>query len=197
VLFSKLFGKNSSKRIRKDAGDLRAEDFEQFPAWEFCLDEEGVKGQTECTMRPLLHKGPLRWPDFDGMVAADMVAANGQKFLGLVAPTEEFDDPWRYGPEIMLPELVGQRVSHPLLEQGWNPMLMGHRPRIGFHIPAEKEENISTLISLAYQALGTTAQGLWPITVTPRVVIADIPPSWQFDGWLRGRGPGGKLHVLR
>ena len=39
-------------RIRKQYVDLVRSDFEEYPIWEFCLDEEGMEGQDETTVRP-------------------------------------------------------------------------------------------------------------------------------------------------
>ena len=39
-------------RIRKQVYDLTAEDLRRYPLWEFCLDEEGIEGQDEATVKP-------------------------------------------------------------------------------------------------------------------------------------------------
>jgi hypothetical protein len=44
--------------IRKQVYDLRLEDFERHPVWEFALDEEGEEGQDEATVRPYSVAGP-------------------------------------------------------------------------------------------------------------------------------------------
>ena len=41
-----------NKKIRKQVYDLTLSDFEEFPIWEFALDEEGEEGQDEATVRP-------------------------------------------------------------------------------------------------------------------------------------------------
>jgi hypothetical protein len=41
-----------SRRIRKQVDELRAEDFDAHPCWEYASDEEGRQGQDECTVRP-------------------------------------------------------------------------------------------------------------------------------------------------
>jgi hypothetical protein len=40
-------------RSRKQVYDLTAEDLRQCPIWEYALDEEGMSGQDEATVRPL------------------------------------------------------------------------------------------------------------------------------------------------
>lgn len=39
--------------IRRQDYDLRLEDLMKFPVWEYALDEEGIDGQNERTLRPL------------------------------------------------------------------------------------------------------------------------------------------------
>lgn len=41
------------RQIRKQVDELRTEDFEAYSCWEYAADEEGRKGQDECTVRPL------------------------------------------------------------------------------------------------------------------------------------------------
>jgi hypothetical protein len=80
---------NEAASIRKQVTDLRSDDLAQFPVWEFALDEEGVEGQDEETVRPR--------PDLDradpaeGMfvVQAEFVAADGTRFEGYVSPDED------------------------------------------------------------------------------------------------------------
>jgi hypothetical protein len=65
--------------IRKPVDDLTAIDFDQFPIWEYALDEEGKRGQDETWVRPL--------PDVevaDGIhfAAADVTLADGTKLSG-------------------------------------------------------------------------------------------------------------------
>jgi hypothetical protein len=38
--------------VRKPVYDLTLADFDAAPVWEFALDEEGVAGQDEATVRP-------------------------------------------------------------------------------------------------------------------------------------------------
>lgn len=65
--------------IRKPVEDLTAIDFDQFPIWEYALDEEGERGQDETWVRPL--------PDVKiaggiHFAAADVTLADGTKLSG-------------------------------------------------------------------------------------------------------------------
>jgi hypothetical protein len=53
-----------AKRIRKPVNELKPEDFESWPCWEYALDEEGREGQDETTVRPLARL-PARRGEFD------------------------------------------------------------------------------------------------------------------------------------
>src|SRR3974390_959062 len=68
--------------IRKQAYDLTAEDFEIYPVWEYALDEEGVEGQDESTMRPFEHSGPLDTSKQQLFVKAHFTLADGTRFRG-------------------------------------------------------------------------------------------------------------------
>ena len=47
-------------RVRKPVDKLTPADLEQFPFWEFALDEEGIAGQDETTVRPVLGRSAGR-----------------------------------------------------------------------------------------------------------------------------------------
>ncbi|MBL8762399.1 MAG: hypothetical protein JNL50_13975 [Phycisphaerae bacterium] len=173
------------KRIRKDAGDLRFADFERFPAWEFCYDEEGVEGQTECTMRPLPDAREVQWPHFDGLVAVDMIAANADRFLGIIQPYDTMKHAWACDPQVMLQELVGARVKDPTIDR-YNCVLRPSSPRVGLTLGVTPETKVGPLITLAYQALRSSSDQFWPLTIVPRVRIIGFPHQWTMNGWLRG-----------
>lgn len=49
----------SPQNIRKQVYELTADDLESSTVWEFCLDEEGVSGQDEATVKPLVEQTQL------------------------------------------------------------------------------------------------------------------------------------------
>jgi hypothetical protein len=78
--------------IREQVYDLTRQDLEQFPVWEFALDEEGQPGQDEATVKPR--------PDLDTgvgpeeglfVVRAEFKAADGSAFDGFVTPEPDGD----------------------------------------------------------------------------------------------------------
>jgi hypothetical protein len=71
------------RRIRKQVHELRAADLEAHPCWEYASDEEGHKGQDECTVRPL---DPALVQSESGQVFVQTVFffPNGRVRLGVV-----------------------------------------------------------------------------------------------------------------
>ena len=70
--------------IRKQCYDLILNDFETYPVWEFALDEEGVDGQDEATVRPCL-TGGLADPTRGIIVRARFTLADGSTMHGCLA----------------------------------------------------------------------------------------------------------------
>jgi hypothetical protein len=187
-MFKRLFGAWSPARIRKQASDLRPADYERFPVWEFCLDEERVPGQDECTVRPFLSKRALRFPNHYVVIASTMRLACGRECFGTINPGERtLGRASRYSPELWLDRPAGEYVRDPVME-GYNPIVWNESPCIGFTVPeVMPEDKARALIAIAYRILGVTRDQMWPLTVRPRHAIAGWPESWTFDGWECGR----------
>jgi hypothetical protein len=67
--------------VRKQIYDLTLADLAQYPVWDFALDEEGVEGQDEATLRPLT--GALVADEFPGtVVRAKFTLADGTVLIG-------------------------------------------------------------------------------------------------------------------
>src|SRR5262249_30120505 len=72
--------------LRKQVYDLKPSDLEQYAIWEHALDEEGVEGQDEATVKP---RPDLASADpGEGMlvVRAELVANDGTRYDGYVYP---------------------------------------------------------------------------------------------------------------
>lgn len=70
-------------KIRKQYDQLEPSDFEQYPIWEHALDEEGVEGQDELTVRP---KTDLKVPEpgwGDLIVGVEFTANDSTVYHGL------------------------------------------------------------------------------------------------------------------
>lgn len=86
--------------IRKQVGELRAEDFEAYPCWGYASDEEGSNGQDESTVRPL-DPSQLESETGQFMVQAVFFFPNGQVRLGMIT-LNAGDDPSGHQPIMFL-----------------------------------------------------------------------------------------------
>ncbi len=73
-------------KMRKQVYELTISDFEQFPVWEFALDEEGVEGQDEATVRPYQFNPPLDPGDGLMVAKAAFTLADNTKMNGYIYP---------------------------------------------------------------------------------------------------------------
>ncbi len=189
-MFGKLFGKNrddGGRRIRKDAGELTIADFDRFPAWEFCLDEEGIEGQDECTVRPFVPRGVVDPREFDGFIPADATQADGTRHIGMLFPASTYlgGDPYRC--ELWLPKAAGE-YGVTGLPTGWSQIVRAKSNRIGFDLAMEEHfptAKVRAQIELVYQVLRTTKDRMWPMTFTPRLQVKGWPAQIQLQGWRR------------
>jgi hypothetical protein len=147
--------------IRKQIYELVPADLEQFPIWEQAIDEEGEEGQDEATMKPR--------PDLDVgdpdegllVIRAELVAADGTRFDGYVAPSHE--------PEIgyLQPTAVTDRGQV-------NFWLGGFGPREG-------------QLERAYELLGKTAEQLFPVRYRALVPYKGARLEGELPAFLRMR----------
>ncbi|MBY0114355.1 MAG: hypothetical protein K2Y21_16195 [Phycisphaerales bacterium] len=195
-MFRQLFGFGAKKRIRKYCPDITPEEWNAYPAWEFCIDEEGVPGQDEATMRPLVGAKRVQFPQFGGVVATDFRSACGKTYFGFVEPGDGLDDGWKADPTIVLPAPARVETGNSKLD-AYNQIVSNGHNQIRFYVPAMQDDVCRPYMDVAYRILETSADQMWPLRITPRIAIGGYPESWEIDGWLRYRGVGGKRHVIR
>ena len=73
--------------IRRQVYDLTPSDLEPHAVWEFALDEEGVEGQDEATVRPQEASGPIDPAEGMFIVRASMTLADGTRHVGYLTPS--------------------------------------------------------------------------------------------------------------
>lgn len=71
-----------ARRIRKQVNELTSDDLDKSPCWEYADDEEGTRGQDECTVRPLADD--LTEVEHAVLMQATFVFPNGRVRLGTV-----------------------------------------------------------------------------------------------------------------
>jgi hypothetical protein len=73
-------------QVRKQVYELTPDDLASFPVWEFCLDEEGVEGQDEATVRPYEKQGSIDPAAGMFAVKALFTLADNTEFTGYLTP---------------------------------------------------------------------------------------------------------------
>src|SRR5579863_5406652 len=81
----------SAPRIRKQVYELTAQDFLDFPIWEFCSEEERVAGQDEATVRPTTKTELIDELPGSCVLAANVRFADGSSSAGYLYNCEEDD----------------------------------------------------------------------------------------------------------
>jgi hypothetical protein len=79
-------------KIRKQVYELTLDDVNEFPIWEFALDEEGEEGQDEATVRPCEVLASLDPANGMFIVRAMFTLADGSKMQGYLTPPIQGDD---------------------------------------------------------------------------------------------------------
>lgn len=174
--------------IRKDATELTIADFDRFPVWSFCCDEEELPGQDENTVKPEMLTGPIfHDSDFYGYIPVEIRFNDGTTFFGTIIPTTREFTPLSSELDLWL-DRPAQELTIEQLPQGWDPVIFDEATSVSFRLAGKRalsDEKALESIRLVYSVLNTTRDRMWPITITPRVAIKGWPASWQLDGWTR------------
>jgi hypothetical protein len=147
--------------VRKQVYDLTPGDLARYPIWEHALDEEGVEGQDEATVKP---RPDLTEADpGDGMlvVRAEFAANDGTRYEGYVYPS--FEDDLRY----VQPTIV--------TDSGRVSLWFGAFP------PREGR------IEESYALLGTTADQLFPLSYRAVVEHTGAKLEVTITGFAHGK----------
>ena len=159
-------------QIRKQVYHLKISDIDQFPVWEFAIDEEGVEGQDEATVRPRPDLKEIT--EFTGQLAvrAEFTAADGTTFLGIITPSNTSD----------LGYIHPIIITHTKQVTFWNGMI---KPEA-----KELKEN--------YHALQKTAKELFPLKFRALIpfkggINTGVVPGFMYYSDLKAR----KVEILK
>ncbi|GLS95305.1 hypothetical protein GCM10007918_25970 [Piscinibacter gummiphilus] len=94
---------------RKQVQDLHAADLDASPCWEYASDEEGRKGQDECTVRPL-DLPSLPTTRHQVMVQAVFFFPNGRVRMGMITLIAG-DDPSGHQPVLFVGKKGREHLS--------------------------------------------------------------------------------------
>jgi hypothetical protein len=146
------------------------EDIACFPVWEYALDEEGLEGQDEATVRPVDHRIPLDLAPSSYFVRARFTLADETTHVGLVELHQIPGDP------IIIVEGDVWSASKR------RPVIVTAEGPIGFYFGAlgPRPDDIAR----AYRLLG----GRHPKAVFPIKYISDVslptgPVQGRIDGF--------------
>jgi hypothetical protein len=143
------------ERIRKQIDELTPADLEAYPMWEFAGDEEGVDGQDEATVRPLV--GEAYDNDTYGVVRARFTLADGSVMTGFLTPP-----PRRDPGALVLPQIITSR---------------GH---VGMWLPlAPSAKQLEEM----YQLLERTPEKVFPIRYETDFPVVGGPVTGRLDGF--------------
>jgi len=146
------------RAIRKQLSEIRIADLQEFPIWEFALDEEGLEGQDEQTVRPRPDLARVDPRDGLFVVRAEFVAADGTTFDGFMSPHQE-------------PHVVRTQPT----------ILAGERQlRFWFGIVAPEP----AVLHASYRALGKTATDLFPLRYRSLVETVGRHVAGTVDGFM-------------
>lgn len=149
-------------RVRKQVYELTLSDLDQYPVWEFALDEEGEEGQDEATVRPVEAVEELDPLEAMYIVSASFTLADGSTFRGCIStPVQGQDDLGTLQPVLITES--GQRVVF------WWGMMEPKRQEIDF----------------AYSALARKPGEVFPLEVVSLPRIAGGPVRATVPGFLK------------
>lgn len=148
-------------RIRKQLYELTLCDLAKWPAWQFALDEEGIEGQDEATVRPIEEDPPYDPERGMMVVAATFRLADGSGADGYFYPqpggTRE-------------PGLV-------------SPVIIAGEAQVGFWYGLQEPDRVE--IARAYRILGRPAGRVFPIECEPTVELTTGPARLTIPGFQR------------
>ena len=79
-------------RVRKQVYLLTLADLDDYPVWEFALDEEGEEGQVEATVKPHILIPPLDPGQGMFVMRAYFILADGSRMEGYLSPPCQDDN---------------------------------------------------------------------------------------------------------
>jgi hypothetical protein len=153
-------------RIRKRDYELDLDDIMQFAVWEYALDEEGIAGQDERTVRPYCTSLSLDPQEAYFIVRASFHLADGTQMKGYIKPVT----------------LSGPKFMEPVIPVDLHPIVITDRGRVTFWYGASKpglEE-----ISKNYHTLDKESSEVFPIEFASDTEVLDSIVEGTLEGFL-------------
>jgi hypothetical protein len=150
-------------RVRRQVYELTTADLDEFPVWEFALDEEGEPDQDEATVRPWQDALPLDPNEGMFVVRAGFLLADGTRLVGYLTPPVQGDDS------------IGTV----------QPIVVTPDGQVGFWcgLMAQSGETLAA----NYAKLGRAASAVFPLRYASEVEIESGPITGTVDGFMHYR----------
>jgi hypothetical protein len=153
-------GESQGRRARKQVYELTLGDLNEFPIWEFRLDEEGAEGQDEATVRPYTASGPLDPAERMFVVRAVFTLADGARMRGYLTPPVRGD------------ERIGTL----------QPIIVTDRGQVRFWCGTAAPD--SKRLAHSYGLLGKDARRVFPVQFESEVELVGGPARGSVAGFL-------------
>jgi hypothetical protein len=148
------------KEIRKQVFELTPKDLRDCAVWEFALDEEGVEGQDEATVRPVSTTGALDPAAGMFIVRASFLLADGTRMSGYLTPG-----------------VAGDRGLGTV-----QPVIVGETGQVGFWMGTIRPQRSD--LEKWYRELGKSAGQLFPLEFRSEVTLVGGPVVGSVPGFL-------------
>jgi hypothetical protein len=152
--------------VYKQAYDLSLADIQKYPVWEYILEDLGLPGQDERTVRPYLST-PLDTNRTMLIVRTTFKLANGKKMEGFIKPIQYKQHP---------------RWGEPLIPIDHFPVIITDRGQVVFHYGTRKPDNEE--IDHNYILLGFKSQEVFPIAYVSDIKIKDCILEGVINGFM-------------
>ena len=144
-------------RVRKPIDKLTTADLERHPVWEYAVDEEGLPGQDETTVRPAARRLPLD-VEPGKIIRATARLADGTELIGYIAP-----------------------LSDGLGVDDVQPVIVCQAGQVGFWFGAIRPGREE--LDRCYAMLGKRAAEVFPLSFIPSVPLVRGGSSCVVDGF--------------
>jgi hypothetical protein len=152
-------------RLRKQENHLTLIDINQYPVWEFALDEEAVEGQNEKTLRPFL-SSTIDPAKAYLIVRASFYLHNGKSHKGFIKPLS----------------LRSRRLSTHLIPYDLAPIIVTDDGQVVFCYGTSKPSK--SLLKKNYSLLGVEPENAFPIKFSSDVEVVNSITSGTLEGFL-------------
>lgn len=156
-------------RIRIQDYNPTFSDLISYPAWEYALDEEGVAGQDERTVRPYLAPPPLELSGVYLLVRASFVMVGGTNFKGYIKPVQTN---WINQGDFM----------SAALPYDFNPTIVLGREHISFQYGMKKPTREE--MQRVYGFLGKKSNEISPIKFNADIKVQNCVCEGELDGFM-------------